>query len=348
MRDTQLWQPEMGSMLAGGVHMKFQLRSVWRKAGYAALVVLWAVCAPAEEYLIDSEDVLSIRVWHREDLGGVFTVDSEGSITLPLVGRIRAGGLSPGALAADLTRRFSLVDRNVSQISVEVSEYNSRRVFVLGEVESPGPYSGPSVPGVWEAIREAGGPGPDAALSRVRFIPPPGEGVPRTLNLEEVLDSGDFASLPTLAPGATLLIPRMTEAVGPEGDIIHVFGRVASPGTFSIEKAGSVLEAVLAAGGPLPDGDVGRVKVVRPGAFRARVFTLDLSDYLYRGVLFPDLDLHPGDTVTIPRKRSSALWAGVRDVAGVAGGMLSSLFFFTNLRGDGESTQTPDQSARAE
>jgi polysaccharide export outer membrane protein len=288
---------------------------------------------PTADYTIGVGDVLGVKVWQRDTLGGEFTVDSQGYISLPLVGAIRAAGQTAVRLAEELTRRFSFVERDVSQVTVSIVQYNSRKVFVMGEVTRPGAYAFAQIPGVWEVIREAGGPTPDATLTRVRIVPPEGAGAPQIVDLEQVLSTGDFTVLPPLRAGSTILVPR-AEAVGTEGDVIFVYGRVIEPGTFSIDAARTVLQAVLAAGGPLGDADMGSVRVIRPGPVQARVIEVDLNSYTNEGELFANVPLLPGDTVTIPRSSNSAIWSGVRDVAEISGNILGTLFFFLRLNDD--------------
>jgi len=229
-------------------------------------------------------------------------------------------------------------------VTVSVAEYNSRRVFVLGEVSTPGAYAFPKIPGVWEVLREAGGPTPEAALTRVRIVPPEGSGPPVVVNVEQVLATGDFSTLPTLLAGTTILVPRV-EALGIEGDVVYVAGNVVRPGTFPIDAARTTLQAVLSAGGPTPDADLGRVHVVRPGPVRARVIEVDLRQYQFEGVLAANVDLLPGDTVTVPRNRTRLVYQLARDVAQIAANVLGTVFFFIRLGEDQETTTTTTTNA---
>jgi protein involved in polysaccharide export with SLBB domain len=294
--------------------------------------------AQGTDYSIGVSDVLDVKVWRRDDLGGSFTVDSEGNVTLPLLGAIRAAGLTPSKLSEELTRRFSFIDREISQVTVTVSQYNSRRIFVMGEVKSPGAYAFAEIPGLWETIREAGGPTTEASLARVRVIPPEGKGAPEVIDLEKVINTGDFSILPQLQPGTTVLVPR-AEVAGPEGDVVYVYGRVPTPGTFPIDAARTVLQAVIAAGGPLEDADVGSIRVVRPGAVRARVIEVDLDDYTHDGVLFANVQLQPGDTVTVPKSQRAVAWRVTQQAFQAMGNALGTVFFFFRL-GDEDQTGT--------
>ena len=288
------------------------------------------------EYTIGVGDVLEVTVWQRQELGGEFEVDTEGNISLPLIGSIRALGQTPSDLAEELTRRFSFVERDVSQVTVSVSNYHSRRIFVMGEVLRPGAYAFPQIPGIWDIIREAGGPSPEAALTRVRVIPPEGAGSPQVVDLERVLSTGDFSSLPPLDPGSTILVPRL-ETLGPEGDVIHVYGFVNDPGTFPIDSARTVLQAVLAAGGPTDNGNVKAVRVVRPGPVRARVFKVNLNEYTHDGVLFANVPLLPGDTVTVPRNEAVTVWRIIDQGSRIILNVFAAIFFIRALQGDDNS-----------
>ncbi len=281
------------------------------------------------EYLIGVSDVLNITVYQRPDLTGPFTVDSEGNLTLPLIGSVKAAGMTAAKLSTELTRRFSFVDAEISQVTVAVAQYNSRRVFVMGEVQQPGAYAFPKIPGLWEVIREAGGPTAEASLGRVRVIPPEGGGSPQLIDLDTVISTGDFSVLPELKPGTTILVPR-AETIGPEGDVIYVYGSVVTPGTFPIDTARTVLQAVIAAGGPREDADVKSVRVVRPGPVQARVFEVNLQGYTHEGVLFSNVQLLPGDTVTVPRSQASVVWRFTREALQTVGSFLGTIFFFTD------------------
>jgi polysaccharide export outer membrane protein len=291
------------------------------------------VGAQGTDYTIGVSDVIEVTVFQRQDLGGTFTVDTEGNVTLPLLGTVKAAGVTPSKLSEELTRRFSFIDREITQVTVAVSQYNSRRIFVMGEVQKPGAYAFAQIPGLWEVIREAGGPTAEASLARVRIIPPEGKGTPQVIDLDSVISKGDFSVLPQLSPGSTILIPR-SELMGPEGDVIYVYGSVITPGTFPIAAARNVLQAVIAAGGPSADANVGAIRVVRPGPVQARVFKVDLNDYTHDGVLFANVQLQPGDTVTVPKSDRQAVWRYTQEGLRAIGSFLGTILFFLEVGED--------------
>lgn len=99
-------------------------------------------CSPAAsisaDYLIGSEDTLHVSVWKEPDLTATLPVRPDGKISLPLLNDVQAAGLTPMQLAADLTTRLR---KYVSdpQVTVVVTQMNSQKVFLLGEVLHTGP-----------------------------------------------------------------------------------------------------------------------------------------------------------------------------------------------------------------
>jgi polysaccharide export outer membrane protein len=112
--------------------------------------------AVPQGFLIGPEDVLAVHFWRDQEMSGDVTVRPDGMITLPLVGDVRAAGLTPELLKAQIEKAASrlITEPNVT---VAMKEINSRKVFITGEVDKPGPYplSGPRT--VMQLIAVAGG-----------------------------------------------------------------------------------------------------------------------------------------------------------------------------------------------
>jgi len=89
------------------------------------------------EYVIGVEDVLDIVVWREEDTTIRVIVRPDGKITVPLIGDVQAAGRAASEIAAQLTESLS---RYIKEplVAVIVSEINSFRVYVIGEVNSQG------------------------------------------------------------------------------------------------------------------------------------------------------------------------------------------------------------------
>lgn len=121
----------------------------------SAAAVPTAVALPSD-YVIGPEDVIGVVFWRETEMSGDQVVRPDGMITLPLIGDIRAGGLRPDELRDQLTKAAGkyLTDPHVSVVARQI---NSRKVFITGQVATPGAYplSGPR--SVIQIIALAGG-----------------------------------------------------------------------------------------------------------------------------------------------------------------------------------------------
>lgn len=107
-------------------------------------------------YVIGAQDVLDISVWKEPDLTRTVPVRPDGKISLPLLNDVQAAGLTPTQLADQITANLKKFVTD-PQVTVIVTEINSQRVYILGEVTRPGAY--PLLPQMTllQAISSAGG-----------------------------------------------------------------------------------------------------------------------------------------------------------------------------------------------
>ncbi len=114
-----------------------------------------AVKLKEEPYRLGTGDKVKITVFRHEDLSGEFEVDGNGYLSLPLIGEVRAEGLTARELEDELERRYGDGYLVNPKISVEILNY--RPFYILGEVKEPGQY--PYEPGmtVLNAVAKAGG-----------------------------------------------------------------------------------------------------------------------------------------------------------------------------------------------
>jgi polysaccharide export outer membrane protein len=139
--------------------------------GYAGISALFFVLAlqtaspalgqqqipsPGDYYLIGADDVLSIFVWKEPDLTMDVTVLPDGRITFPLVGEVMAAGRTVGELRDVMVEKLSEYVE-APEVTVVVRDTRSRRIYIIGKVNSPGPY--PLAPDmtVLQALSTAGG-----------------------------------------------------------------------------------------------------------------------------------------------------------------------------------------------
>jgi len=107
-------------------------------------------------YLIGSQDVIDVSVWKEPDLSRTVPVRPDGKISLPLINDVQAAGLTPQQLASSITQDLKKYVTN-PQVTVIVSQINSQRVYILGEVTRPGAYPLVSGMRVLQALSSAGG-----------------------------------------------------------------------------------------------------------------------------------------------------------------------------------------------
>jgi polysaccharide export outer membrane protein len=107
-------------------------------------------------YVIGPQDVLDISVWKEQEVSRVVPVRPDGKISLPLLNDVQAAGLTPAALAAQITESLKKYVTN-PQVTVIITTINSQRVYLLGEVTRPGAF--PMIPGmtVLQAVSSGGG-----------------------------------------------------------------------------------------------------------------------------------------------------------------------------------------------
>ncbi|HEX3126055.1 MAG TPA: polysaccharide biosynthesis/export family protein [Thermoanaerobaculia bacterium] len=124
--------------------------ALWKPVLIAALLVASASSSyaqvvvrseedPPNAYAIGIGDVIDISVWKNPELSVTVPVRPDGRVSVPLLGDIQAAGMTPRALTEDLTQRFKEFVTAPS-VSVVIKEIHSRKVFVTGEVATPGAY----------------------------------------------------------------------------------------------------------------------------------------------------------------------------------------------------------------
>jgi polysaccharide export outer membrane protein len=108
-------------------------------------------------FLLGPEDVLEITVWGNKELTRTTPIRPDGLISMPIIGDVRAAGLTADALAQRIAERLKGYVATNPAVSVAVTELNSYSVYVLGEVTKPGKYQFKSYVTVLQAISTAGG-----------------------------------------------------------------------------------------------------------------------------------------------------------------------------------------------
>jgi polysaccharide export outer membrane protein len=273
-------------------------KAVWGAAAVLGLVVLLRGGVPAGaqsagDYVIGPQDVLTVQVFDQPDLGGKYTVEADGSFSFPLVGRVTAGGLTLRAFEGELKRRLADGYFRNPQVSVGVEQYRSQRVFVMGEVRSPGPVPLTGGMTLIEALARAGSTQPTASGEVAIVRAPQGAKGPLLPDREAAsevfrasirdLESGALSQNLELRDGDTIFVPRAETA--------YVFGQVRNPGGYPVQKGTTVLQALSLAGGVTENGAINRIKAVRIAGGGKKEIKVKLTDVV-----------EPGDTIVVPER----------------------------------------------
>ncbi len=104
---------------------------------------------------MEAPDAIDISVIPQSELNRTVTIRPDGKISLPLIGDVFAEGLTPEELTQKLTEEFSKYAKNPS-VSVIVTGFNSKKIYVIGEVFRQGAYPYTGTTSVFEAVEVAG------------------------------------------------------------------------------------------------------------------------------------------------------------------------------------------------
>ncbi len=102
-------------------------------------------------------DVVEVRVYREPELSGIYQVGSEGDVVFPLCQRVVVSGLTPNGASDRFRECLSAGFMRDPQVSVVVKEYNSKKVFVFGEVQKPGTFTYQDGMSIVQAVTIAGG-----------------------------------------------------------------------------------------------------------------------------------------------------------------------------------------------
>lgn len=245
-------------------------------------------------YVVGPQDVLTITSFDQEDLSGKYPVDADGTFTFPLVGRVKAGGLTLRELEAELKRLLRDGFFKDPQLAVGVEAYRSQKIHIVGEVRSPGTYPLTGEMSLIEAIARAGSTLPSASgealIVRARLgkqttgplMPNGVDNEATTVDLKE-LQSGALSKNVALKDGDTIFVPR--------AESVYVFGQVKNPGAYAIQRNTTVLQALSLAGGVSERGATARIKIVRIEKGKTIEVRVKLTDLV-----------RPGDTIMVPER----------------------------------------------
>jgi polysaccharide export outer membrane protein len=303
--------------------------------------------ARSEPYRIDSGDVLSIVVWDHPELTGAqsspgndslspagmqgasaaaspsgFVVDQSGTVQFPYAGMLKLAGLTEEQARRELSRKLAYYITR-PDVTLRVQSYRSKRVYIDGEVKTPGMVAINDIPmTLVEALNRAGGVLPEADQSRIVIVR---DGVSYPVNLLQLVQRG-------VNPASILLVNGdVVRVVSRQESKVFVSGEVTTPRALTMHNGRLTLnEALGEAGGINPNtGDGRQVYVVRNGGdARPLVYHLNARSPSELA-LAEEFELKPKDVVYVDAT-ALATWSRVVNLilpSAVSGAVSSAATF---------------------
>jgi polysaccharide biosynthesis/export protein len=249
------------------------------------------------DYKIGRQDLLEVEVFGVDELKKTVRVADDGSITMPLLGRLAVAGLTKTELEKLVAGL--LADRYVRdpQVTVFVKEFESKKVAVSGAVKKPGTYEMLGAKTLLEMISMAGGLDADLGKEIVIFRPEEDGGTTRrmSVDLQRLVYDADPALNLIVDPGDIIYVPAVEKVR------IFVGGAVKNPSVYEVPKDEpvTVLKAVTIAGGTTDRAAEKKIQILRTDPSGHRVTLLVDLRKVKRGKA-EDPILRPDDIVLVP------------------------------------------------
>jgi len=281
-------------------------------------------------YVLGPEDQITVRVFAADDIPDrPATISNDGYVTLPMIGKIHAAGLTVDQFQANLTTAYKKYFKN-PQVTVQVSDYRSQPVSVAGNVNTPGVVQLRGNRNLMEVIGQAGGLRADAGDSVLitrnlseGAIPLPGAFTDPTgmysvahVNIRDVMSGKDPQGNIYIKPHDVITVPRAR--------MVYVLGNVTRPGGYVMteNETMSLTQAVALAGGWSPNAKLGAARILRSsgGAEREQI-PANIKKIMENKA--PDLQMKPDDILYVPNSLAKVVTArGVESAIGVGTGLL--------------------------
>ncbi|WP_445233518.1 polysaccharide export protein EpsE [Duganella rhizosphaerae] len=203
--------------------------------------------AMAADMLLGPGDAIKVSVYGSPDLGLETRVSESGAITFPLIGEVALGGLSVSSAEkkiAGMLESGGFVRK--AQVNLVVTSIQSQQVSVLGQVFRPGRYPLEGKRSLVDMLAVAGGVSADGGDTLTLIRKRNGKISKDVVDLVEMLRSGDLERDVEMAANDIIYVERAPR--------FYIYGEVQRPGTFRLERAMTVVQALSTGGGLTPRG----------------------------------------------------------------------------------------------
>ena len=268
--------------------------------------------APSAGYLLGPRDQINVTVTELPEFNSKsYQIDEDGTVSLPLLGRVQAGGLTLSQFEVDLTRDLKKQVIN-PHVTANMIEARHQPVSVMGEVTTPGSQMIQGDKTLFDVIAAAGGLKPDAG-DIIRITRRASEG---QLNLpDEVIDKDAGNSSATVKvhdvvdmrdPRANVRVRANDEVFVARGPVLYVIGNVHKPGGFTISQGKQVytLEALSLAEGFTLNAAPSNARILRRGPDTQKRQEIPVNLKKILAGKSEDVRLSPDDILFIPDNTS--------------------------------------------
>ncbi|MEX1311510.1 MAG: polysaccharide biosynthesis/export family protein [Candidatus Sulfomarinibacteraceae bacterium] len=245
-------------------------------------------------YRVGAGDVLAVEAYTHDEISGSFAVEAGGDISFPLLGRIRVEGRTTSEIADHLE---TLLEKDYYvdvQLQVEVEEYRSQPVTVLGEVSRPGTFYLEGRTSLHKILAEAGGikttAGAFIELRRLEGSEQVAEPVVRVFETQSVA-TGEQGRDVILKPGDVVSVSAKQR--------YFITGEISKPGQYDLSPGMTLMQAISQAGGQGKFASQ-TVEVHRGGDGDKEILTFDLA-HIRKGKA-ADPVIEAGDVLIIRRR----------------------------------------------
>jgi len=246
-------------------------------------------------YRIGPGDLLELRVFEVEGLSQTVRVEEDGTITLPLLGRVMVKGLTQEEVVQKLTDLLQAKYVKNPQVTIFIREYKNQQVAVIGAVERSGNYELVGRRNLLQMISMAGGL-TEMAGNEVLILRegPDGQTSTVTIDLKDLMVNGNQALNVTIEPNDVINVSVDREIR------VFVMGRVNTPGpiTAKLSEGMTLLQAIAGAGGPAEGAKQTAITITRKNGGQEQKFKVNLKDVI-KGKK-KDIKLQEGDVVFVP------------------------------------------------
>ena len=276
------------------------LRLISCSLAFATLVHAGAAAqAPAAStYRVGQSDVLQIKVFDEPGLSNKFTVDSDGTITYPFLGRIPVRGKTLREVEEAITAGLRKDYLKNPQVTVEIDQFRSRSIYVIGEVKAPGKYNIEGPVTLLEVIARAGSftatAGPTIVVQRYKDgMAAAAANAPAQPNAENTAEllRVDIEDLKQGKVSANVLLQDSDTIIVNPAERFYITGFVRTPGAFVLRPGMTVQQAIAEAGGITERGSNRRIKIMRKVNGKDVELDARMTDLV-----------QPNDTIRVPQR----------------------------------------------